>query len=500
MKLPYVFILPILIFFFGCADINDKSSNRPNIIFFFVDDMGWQETSVPFYSEKTSLNDRYFTPNMEKLAMKGIKFTQAYACAVCSPSRISLMTGMNAARHMVTNWTLRKDQSPDQPNDTIESPKWNVNGLSAKEGQSRAVYSETLPQKLKQVGYRTIHVGKAHFGARQTSGEDPKNLGFDVNIAGHAAGGPGSYLGKYNYSAIWRAPKQDIWDVPGLDKYHGTDTFLTEALTIEASKAIKDAVEREKPFYLYMSHYAIHAPWEKDDRFYQKYVDRGLDEFDATYASMIEGMDQSLGDIVEMVDELGVMENTIFVFMSDNGSPSQADQNLPLRGHKLTPYEGGVRVPMIVKWSGVTQENSTNNQYLIIEDIFPSFLEMAGIDFEKSDETDGVSFVPLLKGEGDYPKNRPIFWHYPNTYNQPPYSAIRQGKWKLIYHHTNRKLELFNLEEDISERNNLAFQNREKTHELSRVLTDHLLSSGALMPWDKIKQETVPYPIEVIKL
>ncbi len=243
--------------------------------------------------------------------------------AVCSPSRISLMTGLNSARHKVTNWTLRKDKSPDWEHPVIQPPQWNVNGMSATPGVKHTIHVKTLPMLLKKVGYRTIHTGKAHFGALETPGENPLNLGFDVNIGGHAAGGPGSYHGENNFSAAWRNGAR-IWDVPGLEKYHGQDINLTEALTIEANTAIENSVKDGKPFYLYMSHYAIHAPWEKDKRYYQKYIDAGLSEFNAKYASMIEGMDKSLGDIMANLKRLGVEDNTIIVFMSDNGQPSQA--------------------------------------------------------------------------------------------------------------------------------------------------------------------------------
>lgn len=460
--------------------------------------MGWQDTSLPFHTDTTQLNRQYYTPNMEKLAREGIKFTQAYAYAVCSPSRISLMTGMNAARHRVTNWTLRKNQSPDQENAKIQSPDWNVNGLSAVPGQERSVYAETLPQLLKKAGYKTIHVGKAHFGATETSGEDPRNLGFDVNIAGHAAGAPGSYWAKYNYSSEWRSPGSHIWDVPDLEKYHGTDIYLTEALTIEANAAISQAVREKKPFYLYMSHYAIHAPWEKDERFYQKYIDAGLSEFDAVYASMLEGMDKSLGDIRANLERLGVADNTIVVFMSDNGAPKQAARNRPLRGHKLTPYEGGTRVPMIARWPGMTKAGTTVDDYLMIDDIFPTFLEMAGLPEEAKKSPDGISFAPLLTGVGEYPSDRPLYWHYPNTYDQPPYSSIRKGDWKLIYHHTDRKLELFNLKEDIREEKNWLAVHRSKARELAQLLTDYLVDVEAQMPLDKISGKRVEYPVEVL--
>ncbi len=473
-----------------------QKQSKPNIVFFFVDDMGWQDTSVPFHTEVTRLNRQYHTPHMEQLAKEGVKFTQAYASAVCSPSRISLMTGMNAARHMVTNWTLRKNISPDQPNEKIQSADWNLNGLSPEPNQPGTVHAPTLPQLLKKAGYKTIHVGKAHFGAEGTPGEDPLNLGFDVNIAGHAAGAPASYYAKNNFSQNPQSPGSNIWDVPGLEKYHGSDQYLTEVLTIEANEAINQAVEEGKPFYLYMSHYAIHAPWQKDDRFYQKYIDAGLSEFDATYASMLEGMDKSLGDIRANLKRLGVDENTVIVFMSDNGAPKQAARNLPLRGHKITSYEGGTRVPMLVKWSGTTKPETIEDQYVIIEDIFPSFLELAGLEDEAKNSIDGISFLPLLTGKGEYPADRPIFWHFPNTYDQPPYSSVRKGDWKLIYHHTDRKIELFNLGEDISEQSDLSETHPEKLRELAEILTRHLKATKAKMPTDKITGEVVEYPVE----
>ena len=479
----------------ACMSLTEGEDARPNIVFFFVDDMGWQETSVPFHEKITALNDRYHTPNMERLAAQGMKFTQAYACAVCSPSRISLMTGLNAARHQVTNWTLRKDKSPDWKHEQVEPPRWNLNGLSPVPGVERTVHATTLPMLLKTAGYRTIHAGKAHFGAEGTPGENPLNLGFDVNIAGHAAGGPGSYHGTKNFSAAWRKGDR-IWDVPGLEAYHGRDINLTEALTIEANKAVDRAVADGKPFYLYMSHYAIHAPWEKDGRFYQKYRDAGLDDFDATYASMVEGMDRSLGHIMANVKLHGIEEKTIFVFMSDNGQPSRADRNEPLRGHKLTPYEGGVRVPMIVMWPGVTEPGSICADAVIIEDIFPTFLEMAGVgDRSKAGEKiDGVSFVPLLARTGRSATDRALFWHFPHTYDQPPYSSVRQGDRKLIYHHVGRKLELFNVTQDIGELNDLALLCPNKTGKLARILSDHLRETGAGMPIDKATGKPVEYP------
>ena len=497
VSLPLTFADPV-----GGKSPERPDSERPNIVFFFVDDMGWQDTSVPFHTDVTDLNRRYHTPNMERLAGEGMKFTQAYACALCSPSRVSLMTGMNAARHMVTNWTLRKDRQPDRAHPKVQAAAWNLNGMSATPGVPRTVHARPLPALLQKAGYRTIHCGKAHFGAKGTPGEDPLNLGFDVNIAGHAPGGPGSYHGKNNFSAAWRNADR-IWDVPGLEKYHGQDINLTEALTREAIAAVEAAVDDDVPFYLYMSHYAIHAPWERDDRFFQKYVDAGLTGLPAVYASMIESMDRSLGDLLDLLERRGIAENTVVVFMTDNGQPSNVPRNRPLRGHKLTPYEGGVRVPMIVKWPGVTRPGSTRSErYLIVEDIFPTFLAIAGVtDYEQiGGVVDGVDFSPLLRDEtlAGYPTDRPLYWHFPNTYGEPPYSSMRRGDWKLIYQHVTRRLELYNLREDLSEKGDLAARHPDRVRELATLLGDFLRETGAKMTLDKATGRPVEYPDEVL--
>lgn len=486
-------------FLLSLALVAAASAAPPNIVFFLVDDMGWQDTSVPFHTETTALNRRYHTPNMERLAAEGVKFTQAYASAVCSPTRVSALTGMNVARHRVTNWTKEKDRSPDNANKNIQPPDWNLNGICTNAGIPRTTQVTPLPALLREAGYRTIHVGKAHFGARGTPGENPLNLGFDVNIGGHAPGGPGSYWGEKNFSAAWRTkPEDHSWDVPGLEAYHGKDINLTEALTLESVKQIEAAAADKKPFYLYLSHYAVHAPFEKDARFYQKYRDAGLGEHDAVYASMLESMDKSLGDVMDALKRLGLADNTIVLFASDNGSPRENARNLPLRGHKITPYEGGIRVPMIVKWPGVTKAGATCTTPVVIEDFFPSILELAGAGGKPMQIVDGVSFVPLLKGGADPDPARPFVWHFPNTYDQPPFSAIRVGDWKLIYHHTDRRLELFNLADDIGETKNLATDQPAKAKELAARLMALLKERGAQMPLDKRTGQPVPLPGEAI--
>ena len=466
-----------------------QQTDKPNIIFFLVDDMGWQ-TSVPFYQDRTELNDIYHTPNMERLAERGMKFTQAYACPLSSPTRISIMTGQNAMRHRVTNWTLFKNTSPDRyyKSDIVEVPEWNVNGMACEEGVEHTVYvKETLPSILREAGYRAIHVGKAHWGARETPGADPTTLGFDVNIAGHAAGGPGSYYGTNNFSAAFRNGGAE-WDIPGLDKYHGKDINLTEVLTIEASKEVERAVAENQPFYLYMSHYAIHAPWEPDLRFLDKYMNMGISEFQAKYASMLESMDKSLGDLMALVRRLGIEDNTIIIFMSDNGQPSQSVRNEPLRGHKISPYEGGIRVPMIVDVPGVTKPGSECDSPVIIEDIFPTILSLAGAGSFKDDDTvlDGTDISPFFSGKDiDGYEDREFYWHFPHIYGWSPYSVIRKGDYKLIYTYDTGKIELYNISDDISEKYDLSKSEPEKRKELLSLLKRQLKKTGAGIPISK---------------
>ncbi len=440
-----------------------EKTEKPNIILFLVDDMGWQDTSVPFHTNLTDFNNRYNTPAMERLASEGMKFTQAYASSVCSPTRISLMTGMNAASHRVTNWTLKKNTSTDHASEILKLPEWNVNGMSPIPGIENTVYATPLPQILKDNGYFTIHCGKAHLGAIGTPAADPLNIGFEINIAGHAAGAPGSYYANKNFGN--KTDEYTLpWGVPGLEIYYGKDIYLTEALTQEAIKAMDSSLISDKPFFLYMAHYAVHTPIQEDPRFFNKYISDSLPIVESKYASMVESMDKSLGDLMQYLDEKGISENTIILFMSDNGGLSAVARggiphthNLPLSSGKGSAHEGGIREPMIVKWPHVVSGGSVCKDYLIIEDFFPTILELAGISlYESVQKIDGISFVPFLKNSYQTAKDRKLFWHFPNSWGPTgpgigASSTIRKGDWKLIYYHSDQSFELFNLKEDIGE-------------------------------------------------
>lgn len=474
-----------------------RQGERPNILLFLVDDMGWQDTSEPFWKDTTPLNRTYRTPKMEQMARSAVKFTEAYAAAISSPSRVSLLTGMNPAAHRVTNWTLFKDKGPDPESPVLDWPAWSVNGIAATPGVERTTYVTPLPELLRQAGYRTAIVGKAHFGAIGTPAADPLTLGFDANVAGHAAGSPASYLGEQDFGNVPGAERQRPNAIPGLERYWGEDIFATEALTLEAQKQIDTTLAMDKPFFLYMSHYAVHVPYDRDMRFYQKYIDAGLEPTEAAYAALVEGMDKSLGDLRDYLKKKGIDKNTIVIFLSDNGGLSAwgrggkpDTQNQPLRSGKGSPMEGGIRVPMMVEWPEVTDSGTHCTVPVAIQDLMPTLLEIAGAAGAKTvQRIDGQSIVPLLRGDAAMKRRRPLVWHFPNMWDATgdgigPYSAIRQGDWKLIYYYDTGRTLLFNLREDIFEKidhgtNPVQEKRRER---LAKRLTKELRRMDAQVP------------------
>jgi arylsulfatase A-like enzyme len=492
--------------------IPEQTKQRPNIILFMVDDMGWQDTSLPFWTQKTHYNEAYETPNMERLAKKGMMFTQAYACNISSATRCSLITGANNARHRVTNWTLERDKPTDRTNPTVQLPDWNYNGVSQVKGTPHTFVGTSFVELLKESSYHTIHCGKAHFGSIDTPGENPTHWGFEVNIAGHAAGGLATYLSEKNYGHTRDGKAYSLMAIPGLDNYWGTGIFATEALTQEAIKALDKAKKYNQPFYLYMAHYAIHVPVDKDMRFFPKYVRKGLSDKEAAYASLIEGMDKSLGDLMDWVEKNGEADNTIIIFMSDNGGlaaePGWRDgeihtQNYPLNSGKGSLYEGGIREPMIVSWPGVVKPDTRCDKYLMIEDFYPTILEMAGVkDYKTSSPMDGISFMPLLKETGDPSKGRALVWNFPNIWgNDGPGinldCSIRKDDWKLVYYYETGKKELFNIPEDISEKNDVAGQHPDIVKRLSKELGEYLRKVDGQRPSFKATGKPCPWPDEI---
>ncbi|MBL1217428.1 MAG: hypothetical protein D8M59_08020 [Planctomycetes bacterium] len=488
--------------------------DHPNIILFIVDDLGWQDLSVPLYNDTpTEFNQRYQTPNVKRLAEVGMRFTSAYASApVCTPTRTSIMTGRSPGQSHITYWTLHKDRDTSTGHPTLRPPNWNVNGL-----QSDDV---TLPKLLKEkVGYHTIHVGKAHFGAHDTSGADPTNLGFDVNIAGHASGGPASYYGTQHFTVAGRQGKQDphsaesVWDIPGLEKYHGSDIYLTEALAIEASAAIRDAVLNvHKPFYLNFAPYAVHAPIMPNERYLDQYPP-DLNRTEAAYATMVQTYDAALGAITETLRDLDIIDDTIIIFTSDNGGLSAHARggdphthNAPLRSGKGSAYEGGIRVPLIIAWPGVTEPNSESHMPVISHDLFTTILMMAGIEafrVPSLKSIEGQDFTWILRDEVVDFEPYALYWHQPHQWGVSgpgiePFTAINLFGMKLIYFHAGPRFELYDLDEDIGETNDLCLIDMDEAGFLAAWMDDWIKEKNVQMSIDKETNQPVPMPSDAL--
>lgn len=475
------------------------AQERPNIILFLVDDMGVMDTSVPFLTDTEGkvqthpLNEWYHTPHMERLAEQGIRFSTFYAQSVSSPSRTSIMTGQNAARHRTTNWI----NSESNNRTTYGPPEWNWEGLT----NDMPVY----PKLLQEAGYRTIHVGKAHFGCIGSEGEDPRNVGFDVNIGGNSIGQPGSYYGEWGYGWI-KGNKTRA--VPGLDKYHGSDVFLTDALTFEAEKEMEKAIKEGKSFYLNMSHYAVHQPFEADKRYINHYKNSGKGHQAEAFATLVEGMDKSLGDLMEKLEELGVAENTLILFLGDNGGDAPlggaADygSSAPLRGKKGSEYEGGVRVPFIAAWAKPDKNNKFQKKYPIAQntiqlqqgtvmDLYPTILSVAGVDTPKGYALDGSDLKKLLQGKKDKKHRNDFLMHFPHGEHRANYfTTYRTGDWKLIYYYNpdttgEPSWKLYNLKEDPFEQTDVAETNPQIVGKMIKAMKKQLESENALYPVDE---------------
>lgn len=508
----------------GCQ----KKAEQPNIIFFLVDDMGWVDSQVAYGREVYPYNMRFETPNMQRLASQGVVMGSAYACPVSTPTRTSMMTGMNAAHTHITNWTSMVKDTPSDATggafsmemgtsragadsgEALQRPEWNINGISPEAGIPNTQHCTPMAQLLKDAGYYTIHVGKAHFASMGSPAANVLNLGFCANVGGTMAGQPRSYQGKDNYGNT-----PELWNhcaVQNMTEYYGTETHLTEALTREALKTLDYPVSHKQPFYLYLAHYATHTPIQPDERFVQKYRDAGMDEGQARYASMVEGVDKSLGDVLDYIEEKGIADNTVIIFMTDNGGNAENKQkggvphthNKPLREGKGSCYEGGVRVPLMFCWPGKVAAGTRCDVPVICEDLFPTILSIAGVSgYETVQEVDGVDLVPLItRGEGVDPERELVF-HYPHKWK--PYdladidrlSAMRKGDWKIVYRMAEGKLELYNLRDDIGEEHDLSAQEPEKLAEMASQLSAKLRKWDASMPIVAATGEKLPFPDEI---
>ncbi len=469
----FTFALTALLLALTFGTSSAQAADKPtNFVFFLVDDLGW--TDLGCYGSTF-----YDTPNVNKLAATGMKFTSAYAaCPVCSPTRGSIMTGRYPTRIGITDYI-----GAAQPNRWRRKTKL----LPAPYNPKLDHKETTLAEALKGHGYATFFAGKWHLGSEKFW---PEHQGFDVNMGGIDRGGP--YGGKKYFSPYGNPRLKD--GPPG--------EHLPDRLAKEAVKFIEQ--NKDKPFLTYISFYSVHTPLISRDDLKQKYLAKkkklGLEakwgherarkvrlvQEHAVYAGMVEAMDLAVGKVLNKLDELGIADNTVVIFMSDNGGLSTSEghptSNLPLRAGKGWMYEGGIREPMIVRWPNVTKPGSVCDQYVTSTDFFPTMLDMADLPAMPKAHVDGVSFTRLLKGE---PMDRgPIYWHYPHYGNQggAPSGAVRDGDWKLIEWYEDGSLELFNLKNDLGEKTNLAKQHSDKAKALHAKLASWRKATGAKMP------------------
>jgi arylsulfatase A-like enzyme len=442
-----------------------KQTRKPNIVLLFIDDMGWKDTGF--------MGSRYYeTPNMDHLASSGAVFTNAYANAPnCAPSRACLMSGRYTPRHGIYTVGSSERGKPERRK-IIPTPN----------KQELDVSHRTIAEFLKEAGYTSGHVGKWHLGEGEVTG--PEARGFSLNVAGtHHGHPPAGYFSPYKISALPDGPEGE---------------YLTDRLTDEAIRFIEQ--QKDNPFFLYFAHYAVHKPLQAKEELVRKYEskDDDGDQSNPIYAAMVESTDDSVGRIMDTLDRLGIADNTMVVLFSDNGGlggyrengiqSHDVTSNHPLKGGKGMLSEGGIRVPMVIRYPELVQEGTVIDTPVAGFDLLPTFLELAGVAAPESYTLDGESLQPLLTGDGAL-KRQELYWHCPiyleggkHDWRTTPGAAMRCGDWKLIEYFEDGRLELYHLAEDIGETNNLAEDQPERVQELH----------GRMVSWREATNAPVP--------
>ncbi len=474
---PYTQSIVLLVCLsFGLAHVHaaDEANRRPNIVFILADDLGWRDLS----NEGSTY---YESPHIDRIAAAGMKFTRGYAtCQVCSPSRASILTGKYPPNHGITTWI-----------GDAAGKSWSGRGrhdshLPAEYDRNLRDSEITLAEVLRDNGYRTFFAGKWHLGSK---GSWPTDHGFDVNKGGWDVGSP-----RGGFFAPWQNPNLESGPAG-------------ESLTLRLGRETANFIEanKDKPFLAYLSFYTVHGPIQTTPKLWEKYRDKAVSAglagerflFDRRlnvrqvqdcpiYGGMVETMDDAVGIVLRKLDELGLSDNTIVCFTSDNGGVSSGDaystSNTPLRGGKGRQWEGGIREPFYINAPGVTKSGSTSAVPVNGIDWYPTLLELAGIPVPKKQDVDGVSMVPLLKGGAI--ADRPLYWHYPHYGNQggEPSSIITQDDWKLIYYHEDGREELYHLTKDPAEKHDLARREPRKAKALRAKLDAWLKSTDAKLP------------------
>lgn len=466
-----IIILLLTLVLSGAAAMAD---DRPNIVFILADDLGWRDLS----NEGSTY---YESPYIDRIAAEGMKFTRGYAaCQVCSPSRASILTGTYPTRHGITTWI------GDRSGEEWRNTQRHDSHLPAEYEHNLRAEEITLAEALRGAGYKTFFAGKWHLGSK---GSWPTDHGFEINKGGWDVGSPkGGFFSPWNNPNLESGPAGE-----SLPIRLGEET----AAFIEAS--------HDQPFLAYLSFYSVHAPIQTTPELWKKYREKavaaGLAEerflFDRRlcvrqvqdcpiYAGMIEAMDDAVGIVLNKLEELGLAEKTIICFTSDNGGVSSGDayatSNLPFRGGKGRQWEGGIRGPFYIRAPGVTKAGSTSDVPVNGIDWYPTLLELAGVPLPAEQDVDGVSLLPLLRGEAI--ADRPLFWHYPHFGNQggEPSSIILHDDWKLIHYHEDGRDELYNLAADPQEQNDVAASEPQRSQQLRARLDAWLQATDAKFP------------------
>ena len=423
------------------------TQESPNIVYINIDDLGW--TDLTCYGSAY-----YETPNIDRLASMGLKFTDAYASASnCAPSRAGLMSGQYSPRHGIyTVGTSERGKSRDRKLIPV------TNSTTLDDGVV------TLVESLKRAGYVTASMGKWHLG------EDPRTQGFDINIGGTHAGHPKSYFSPYKNKNLQDGPDGE---------------YLTDRLTSEGISFLRK--NKDKPFFLYMTYYTVHTPLQGKENLIQKYNNKQCSKYhkNAVYAAMVEAMDSNVGRLIKTLEELHLTQNTMIIFTSDNGGLQSVSEQFPLKFGKGSYYEGGTRVPLIIRWDNRIKPNTISKTPVINLDFYPTLLAVTKSTFPKGQVLDGVDISRVLF-DGKKLKERPLFWHFPvyleagrgnlkNTgrdvlFRTRPGSSMRYGKWKLHQYFEDGAVELYDLETDLSEMNDLSKVKPNKKEELLIIL------------------------------
>ena len=440
-----------------------------NIVLILVDDLGWTDLGVMG-------STFYETPNIDRLADEGMRFTNAYAATtVCSPTRASILTGQYPARLHVTDWI----RGHERPWAKLRVPDW-LHRLPRP--------ALTIAEALGRAGYVSAPIGKWHLGDASSR---PETHGFDLNVAGDHRGQPPSYHAPFGIPTL-KDDEPDGEDEPDGDDDPDGAEYLTDRLTDEAITFVSD--NRDHPFFLYLPYYTVHTPIEPEADRLMKYeakatpVEGHWAQRNPGYAAMIESLDDGVGRLLEALDTVEIADRTVVIFASDNGglvlplSPwGRVTSNWPLRSGKGSAYEGGVRVPFIVRWPGATAPGAVDDTLVISADILPTILEITGE--RRRRPVDGSSLVSLLRGEGPLDREA-LYWHYPHYHpgGAAPYGAVRAGRYKLIEYYEDMRVELYDLDVDVGEAANLAETLPKQTARLRGLLHAWRNDMGAQMP------------------